>query len=339
MPRTQEQSLLRWGIEHAAPGALAATAQDIKDGKRPDLDPAILRAMMGQSDADKMRECLLVIEGTWIDREGSGEIKNNADITPADRYRAWEDLEMLVEDLDNANDLGNMGMWPPIVAHLTDSDDETVKHACWVCGTAVQNNPQSQQAFLAQDPLPTVQSILTSADASHGTRAKAMYCLSSTLKHSEPAVERFSELEGWRTLTQTLQDPSLKLRAKTAFLLSQLASQVPSTSAFLNHLRSASTLSTLIDALSPSTAVPTGASGSQDAVDPDLRDKGLRFLANLVARTTESNVGPEAEAALESEEKERIRRVVAEAEGTAEWTPEDVGMAVDEWDAFKRQVQ
>lgn len=188
-----------------------------------------------------------------------------------------------------------------------------------------------------------------------------MYCLSSTLKHSEPAVERFSELEGWRTLTQTLQgapyrlspycavayvrifrtlsDPSLKLRAKTAFLLSQLASQVPSTSAFLNHLRSASTLSTLIDALSPSTAVPTGASGSQDAVDPDLRDKGLRFLANLVARTTESNVGPEAEAALESEEKERIRRVVAEAEGTAEWTPEDVGMAVDEWDAFKRQVQ
>lgn len=59
--------------------------------------------------------------------------------------------------------------------------------------------------FLALDPLPTVQSILASTDASHETRAKAMYCLSSTLKHSEPAVQRFDELGGWQTLTQTLQ--------------------------------------------------------------------------------------------------------------------------------------
>ena len=54
--------------------------------------------------------------------------------------------------------------------------------------------------FLEQDPLPTVQSIVTSGDASHQTRAKAMYCLSSTLKHSEPAVERFVELDGWRAV-------------------------------------------------------------------------------------------------------------------------------------------
>lgn len=159
MPRTQEQSLLRWGIEHAAPGALAATAQDIKDGKRPDLDPAILRAMMGQSDADKMRECLLVIEGTWIDREGSGEIKNNADITPADRYRAWEDLEMvsrstlfpispasrpltpacpsqLVEDLDNAN--GQSYAPQPRVPcpsnHLLTREDPLQTSETWACG-------------------------------------------------------------------------------------------------------------------------------------------------------------------------------------------------------------
>jgi hypothetical protein len=35
-------------------------------------------------------------------------------------------------------DLQNMGLWQPIVKHLTDTDDEIVKHACWVCGTAVQ---------------------------------------------------------------------------------------------------------------------------------------------------------------------------------------------------------
>ncbi|POY72629.1 hypothetical protein BMF94_4457 [Rhodotorula taiwanensis] len=336
MPRAQDptQSLLRWGIENAAPGSLAATAQQIKEGKRPDLNTDILKAMMGQSDAEKMRECLMVISGQWIDRDGNGEVKNNADITTADKYRAWEDLEMLVEDLDNANDLANMDMWRPIVSFLTDADDEVVKHACWVCGTAVQNNPKSQQAFLAQDPLPTVQSIVTSADASHETRAKAMYCLSSTLKHSEPAVQRFSELDGWKTLTQTLQDPSLKLRAKTAFLLSQLATQSSSPSALLSQLRSASTLSTLIDSLSPSTAVPTGPSGSQDAVDPDLRDKGLRFIANVVERTP---AGSDLEG-LNAEEKDKIRQVISEAEATSDWTPEDVGMAADEWDAFKRQL-
>ncbi|GAA5975562.1 hypothetical protein JCM10908_005203 [Rhodotorula pacifica] len=333
MPRAQDpsQSLLRWGIEHAAPGTLAETAQEIKDGKRPDLNTDILKAMMGQSDAEKMRECVMVIDGQWVDRDGTGEVKNNADITAEDRYRAWEDLEMLIEDLDNANDLANMGLWQPIVAHLTDSDDEVVKHACWVCGTAVQNNPKSQKAFLEQDPLPTVQSIVTSAEASQQTRAKAMYCLSSTLKHSEPAVQRFGELDGWKTLTQTLQDPSLKLRAKTAFLLSQLATQTSSPSTFLSHLRSAATLSTLIDSLSPSTAIPTGSSGSQGSVDPDFRDKGIRFLANVVERTS-------GEEGLTAQEKEQIRRVVQEAEATADWTPEEVGMLADEWATFKRQL-
>lgn len=97
MPRAQDptQSLLRWGIEHAAPGSLAQTAQEIKDGKRPDLDTGILKAMMGQTDAEKMRECIMVIDGQWVDRDGTGEVKNNADITPQDRYRAWEDLEMV----------------------------------------------------------------------------------------------------------------------------------------------------------------------------------------------------------------------------------------------------
>lgn len=38
-------------------------------------------------------------------------------------------------------DLANMGLWQTIVAHLTDSDDEVVMHACWVCGTAVQVSP------------------------------------------------------------------------------------------------------------------------------------------------------------------------------------------------------
>lgn len=96
MPRAQDptQSLLRWGIEHASPGSLAQTAQEIKDGKRPDLSTDMLKQIMGTSDADRMRECLMVIEGNWVDRDGTGQVKKSEEITHEDRYRAWDDLEM-----------------------------------------------------------------------------------------------------------------------------------------------------------------------------------------------------------------------------------------------------
>ncbi|GAA5881054.1 hypothetical protein JCM8547_001584 [Rhodosporidiobolus lusitaniae] len=328
MSADPSQSLLRWGIENAAPGSIKQVAADVAAGKRPDLDTNILRAMMGTTDADRIRECVNVIEGLWVDRDGTGVVKNNEDITAEDRYRAWDDLEMLIEDLDNANDLQNMGLWPRIVKHLTDSDEEVVKRACWVCGTAVQNNPKSQKAFLDLDPLPTVASLLTSTSASAATRAKAMYCLSSTLKHWEAAVQRFSELDGWTHLTQLLQDPSLTLRTKTAFLLSQLVSQSASPATLVSSLRSASTLSTLIDSLHPSTALPTGSSGEVEEIDPDYRDKGLRFLANIVERTS----GAEG---LNKEEKEKVRKVVDDVEVDKEWTPDNVGMGQGEWEAFK----
>ncbi|GAA5884502.1 hypothetical protein JCM6882_005278 [Rhodosporidiobolus microsporus] len=320
MPLDPSQSLLRWGIENAEPGSIKQIAAEVEQGKRPDLDTNILKAMMGVSDADRMRECMNVIEG------------QSPEITDEDRYRAWDDLEMLIEDLDNANDLQNMGLWQPIVKHLTDSDDEVVKRACWVCGTAVQNNPKSQEAFLAQDPLPTIASLVTSTSASAATRAKALYCLSSTLKHSESAVQRYSELDGWTVLTQALQDPSLTLRAKTAFLLSQLVSQTASPAALVSSLRSASTLSTLLDSLHSSTALPTGSSGDTADVNPDFRDKGLRFLANVVERTS----GAEG---LNGEEKEKTRKVVDEVEKDSEWTSEDVGMAASEWDSFKKALK
>lgn len=93
------QSLLRWGIEHAEPGAIKQIAEDVKSGKRPDLSTDILKAMMGTSDADRMRECVNVIEGKWVDRDGTGQVKNNSDITDEDRYRAWDDLEMVSTSL------------------------------------------------------------------------------------------------------------------------------------------------------------------------------------------------------------------------------------------------
>ncbi|KAL8278726.1 hypothetical protein RQP46_008795 [Phenoliferia psychrophenolica] len=279
-PVDHTQSLLRWGIENAAPGSLPAMHEDIKAGRRPDLNTDVLKAIMGTSDADRMKECVQVIQGKWVDRDNSG--LGDKDVTIEDKLRAWDDLEMIIEDLDNANDLKFNKLWEPIFSHVTDPNDEVALRACWVCGTAVQNNPRAQSAFLELDPLPTLLPILTSSTVSASVRGKAMYCLSSTLKHSPEAVKRFDELDGWSSLNLALQDPSQTIRTKTAFLLSQLVSQSSSPSSLLSSLRSSSVLPSLLSSLSSSSALPTGPNGDIETIDPDYRDKALRVLVNLM---------------------------------------------------------
>lgn len=44
----------------------------------------------------------------------------------------------------------NMGMWPKVLELLNDKQDPIIKLACWICGTAIQNNPKAQEAVSAQ---------------------------------------------------------------------------------------------------------------------------------------------------------------------------------------------
>lgn len=92
-PFDPTQSLLRWGIENAAPGALLPLAEEMKAGKRPDLNTDMLKAIMGTTDADRMKECVMVIQGKWVDRDGTGV--KDAQVTREDKLRAWDDLEMV----------------------------------------------------------------------------------------------------------------------------------------------------------------------------------------------------------------------------------------------------
>ncbi|GAA6010181.1 hypothetical protein JCM11491_005379 [Sporobolomyces phaffii] len=335
MPRAQDptQSLLRWGIEHAAPGSLAETAQAVKDGKRPDLSTDVLKHIMGTSDADRIRECLMVIDGNWVDRDGTTEVKHSDDITDDDKYRAWDDLEMLVEDLDNANDLKSIGGWPTIVKHLTDSDDEIVLRACWVAGTAVQNNPRALETFLTYNPLPVLLQILTSTTSTVEARSKALYCLSSTLKHCPPAVDVFAAppLDGYRVVaTRLLHDPAQKVRTKSVFLLAQLASQAPDADALARRLRDAGVTQAVLASLDEQTAVPTSADGTDREIDADYRSKSVRFLANVVDATEGRG--------LDAAEKDKLRAVLATV--PSGWNAEEeLGMSSDEWRAFNRAIE
>lgn len=52
----------------------------------------------------------------------------------------------MIESLDNANDMETLNLWKPLLGLLSAPEDEIRQQAAWVCGTAIQNNPKSQQA-------------------------------------------------------------------------------------------------------------------------------------------------------------------------------------------------
>ncbi|KAG6879213.1 hypothetical protein C0992_004355 [Termitomyces sp. T32_za158] len=201
------QSLLRWSIENSSNSNASPPVQ------RNDIDPGIIDMILGRPDAELMKEDM--------------GIASDPSKTQDERVAALDHLEMLIEQIDNANDLAKLKLWEPLHALLTASTStpEIKMQALWVIGTAVQNNPSAQDAYLALDSLPTLVSFLTPSPSSTlQTRSKAIYALSGLLKHNAPAVHQLANpsINGWERLRDALSDPEITVRRKTVFLLSTL---------------------------------------------------------------------------------------------------------------------
>ncbi|KAK0203951.1 adenyl-nucleotide exchange factor, partial [Desarmillaria ectypa] len=196
------ESLLRWSIEHSGPSAGPPQP-------RTDLDPGVIDVILGKSDAELMKEDLAVA----IDPHRSEDA----------RVEALDHLEMLIEQIDNANNLEKLKMWAPLHELLTspDSTDVIVLQALWVIGTALQNNPAAQETYLSSNPLPTLTAFLVPANTSSQIRSKALYALSGLLKHNAPAVTALGP-DGWLRLRGALADPEISVRRKAVFLLNTL---------------------------------------------------------------------------------------------------------------------
>ncbi|KAJ4496245.1 nucleotide exchange factor Fes1-domain-containing protein [Lentinula edodes] len=236
------QSLLRWGIENSTPQNTTNTNtnntnnntntpntpnttttnnnnNNAPPARRPDLHPEIIDLLLGKSDAQLMKEAMAIA----VD-EGN---------TEEDRVSALDNLEMLIEQIDNANDLENLKMWDPLHALLTSSTDGITTQTLWVIGTALQNNPSAQDAYLKLNPLPTLTSFLSpSPSPSKPLRSKAIYALSGLLKHNAPALLQLGitdadGCDGWDKIRIALQDPDITIRRKTLFLLNALLISSP----------------------------------------------------------------------------------------------------------------
>lgn len=179
------EKLLKWSIESAN--------HDPSSGKpapRPD-EKALSELFSGTDDSQLMVEAVKVA----ANREASVE----------DKETALDNLEMLVENLDNANNMENIGLWHPLIEVLSkkDEDNKVKTMICWVFGTAVQNNEKAQNDLVSKEG--AVECLIdASQDPDVELSSKALYALSSLLGHCEDAYKRFAKHNGWSILESTL---------------------------------------------------------------------------------------------------------------------------------------
>ncbi|KAG2047256.1 hypothetical protein BDR06DRAFT_100205 [Suillus hirtellus] len=106
------------------------------------------------------------------------------------------------------NDLTKLGIWQPLHNLLLAStaSDALRMQTLWIIGTALQNSPAAQLAYLDLDPLHTLLKSLSPSSNSAETRSRVLYTLSGLLKLNAAAVQKMSVADGWSALRMCLED-------------------------------------------------------------------------------------------------------------------------------------
>ncbi|PIA15586.1 Fes1-domain-containing protein [Coemansia reversa NRRL 1564] len=208
------EGLLQWAIINGATASEDAPARDSTYPQPKPLDPAVLDVILGKPASVQMTECLDAVEHSKTPLEA--------------REIALDDLEMLVENIDNANNLEPLGMWPRLIK-LFDSSDPSIRvGALWVSGTAVQNNPKAQAKFSGHDGLESALRVLKD-DNDSSVRTKALYCVSSCVRGNVQGLTEFIGINGLPTLMLAIENGTNGLRQKAFFLLRSLIDEAVDT--------------------------------------------------------------------------------------------------------------
>ncbi|RLV96689.1 Hsp70 nucleotide exchange factor FES1 [Spathaspora sp. JA1] len=157
-------------------------------------------ARIGQPDS-KMLEQLFGGPDEPTLMKQSITIVNDPEVELEQKEIALENFEMLIENLDNANNIGNLKLWPSLIKLLNDDVEERLRFlACSIIGTAVQNNPKSQEDFISSEGGLGKLIHIVEHDASKEIQLKALYAISSVLRNFQPGYVQFVENQGWDIL-------------------------------------------------------------------------------------------------------------------------------------------
>lgn len=105
------------------------------------------------------------------------------------RLVAFDNFEQLIENLDNANNLGPLALWTPLLSCLGNEEKEIRRMAAWCVGTAVQNNEKSQERLLAMGGIPPLVKLALDEEQGRDVRRKAVYALSSACRNYQPSMD------------------------------------------------------------------------------------------------------------------------------------------------------
>ena len=188
----QQQSLnelLKWSIENSAAtvsndasnaadaNGAAAPPRDLSKG----LNPKLLAELMGgPSDADLMRMAMTAILAPY------------SEVDLEQKLIAWDNLEQLIEQIDNANNMYSLGLWKPLVEQLDSSEPDMRRMAAWCCSTAVQNNVKSQEKLVETGAVKRLAELAV-GDESQAVRKKAINALSSVSRNFQPGLDELEK--------------------------------------------------------------------------------------------------------------------------------------------------
>lgn len=195
------EKLLKWSLN-------ASNPQEGPDGRSQEIkqpDPELLSQLFGGPDDSQLMK-------------QSVEAAKDTSLAVDVRETALDNLEMLVENLDNANNMQNLGLWGDVVSLLDDPEPIIRRMACWIIGTAVQNNDKSQNAFTQvklENGKTGIQKLVSISfeDPDNSVRIKALYALSSLLQHHDEGYKQFEETNGWDALKRSLEHEPTHLKA------------------------------------------------------------------------------------------------------------------------------
>lgn len=197
-----------------------STAQQSDDpevrARAPAPDPKLLAQVLGANTGKD--------EPTLMKEDISVLVCDDPRITVEDKLTALEDFEMLVQNLDNANNISPMGIWPEIAKlylYKGEEEDEFRGLGALITGTAVQNNSKCQDDFLKCVGFQGMKDLLelSKSTSSNNTRSRALYALSGLVAHHGALYKTFVESNGWDVLTTVLSQQFKDTREDRKLLL------------------------------------------------------------------------------------------------------------------------
>ncbi|XAR64318.1 hypothetical protein NMG60_11024611 [Bertholletia excelsa] len=258
--------MLQWAIGHSDPAKLKEAAKNVQQLTSDELKKR-------QMEIKELMESLKMPSDAQLMQIAIDDL-NNSSLSLEEHQRALQELLILVEPIDNANDLHKLGGLSVIIGQLNNSDQEIRMNSAWILGKASQNNPLVQKQVLELGGLTKLMKMVKSSFIEEAT--KALYAVSALIRNNLDGQELFYAESGDLMLQDILSNSSIdiRLRRKSIFLVADLVeSQLQPTNKaelplFSNHFF----LKSVVDLTA--------------SADLDLQEKALIAIKNLLQLRT-----------------------------------------------------